>query len=592
MSLAHPHFEAPGLRWLKARVWDLERAFERAKASGKAEDDTRIRIFFVLALFTAAFTVLAIGASRAALFSDAGAGPGRAGAMGSARADLVDRNGALLAADLLHYGLYIDPREIWDTNEIRRNLHSALPNLSKGRLERALRGNKRVFLVGGLTPEQKTAIYELGLPGVSFEGEERRIYPLGSTAAHLIGFSDTGGKGLAGAERGLNDLIRESAGTGKPVALSIDLRVQAALEDELNKAAMEFQPRGAVGVVTNVHTGEILGMASWPTFDPNRSGQADDNAKLDRAAASIYEMGSTFKAFTVAIGLDAGVATPSSTFDARQPFQMGYRTIHDYHATRKILTLTEVFQHSSNIGTAKLAEAVGGPRLSKYFDGLGLTRTAEVELKESARPLTPKKWDMDAVASTSFGHGMNVSPLALSAAMGAILNGGVRVPLTIRKLDSSAPRPTGPRVMTEETSLQMLAMMRANVTGGSGGKADAPGLTVGGKTGTGEKYDPAIRGYSKTRQVSSFAAVFPTAGPVERDRYFVLILMDEPRPSKNTYGFSTGGWVAAPATGKVIDRIAPFLNVPREPTLMKIERAVDSPAAVTGDEMPVVEDGH
>jgi cell division protein FtsI (penicillin-binding protein 3) len=341
-------------------------------------------------------------------------------------------------------------------------------------------------------------------------------------------------------------------------------------------------------VVTNVHTGEILGMASWPTFDPNRPGSAPADARLDRAAASIYEMGSTFKAFTVAIGLDTGVATPSSTFDARQPYQLGYRTIHDYHAARKILTLTEVFQHSSNIGTAKLAEAIGGPRLSRYFGGLGLTRAAEVELKESARPLTPKKWDMDAVASTSFGHGMNVSPLALSAAMGAILNGGVRVPLTIHKLDPNGPRPTGPRVMSEETSLQMLAMMRANVTGGSGGKADAPGLTVGGKTGTGEKYDPAIRGYSSTRQVSSFAAVFPTAGPIERDRYFVLILMDEPKPSKNTYGYSTGGWVAAPAAGKVIDRIAPFLGVAREPTLMRIDRTPPSADAAA----PALEDGH
>ena len=569
MSLAHPSFEAPGWRWLKAKVWGLEHAFERAKAAGKAEDDTRIRIFFVLALFATAFLLLAIGATRAALFSDAGRSGGYAAPVGASRADLVDRNGAMLAADLLHYGLYVDPREIWDADETRRALRSALPNLNRQRLEKVLSGERRGFVAAGLTPEVRARIHALGLPGVTFEPEERRVYPLGTTAAHLVGFADTGGVGLAGAERALNDTIRGNAASKTAVALSIDLRVQAALEDELYKAAAEFQPRGAVGIVTNVHTGEILGMASYPTFDPNQVAKADDNAKLNRAAASIYEMGSTFKAFTVAIGLDTGVATPSSTFDARVPYQLGYRTIKDYHAARKILTLVEVFQRSSNIGTAKLAESVGAERLSKYFTALGLTKPAQVELMESARPLTPRKWDIDTVASTSFGHGMNISPVALSSAMGALLNGGYMVPLTIKKLEPGQ-RPQGQRVLSEQTSLQMLQIMRANVIGGSGKSADAPGLSVGGKTGTGEKYDPAIRAYSTERQVSSFAAVFPTSGTVQADRYFVLILMDEPHGTAKTYGYSTGGWVAAPAAGRVIDRIAPFLGVQRQPELIKV----------------------
>ncbi len=569
MSLAHPSFEAPGWRWLKAKVWGLEHAFERAKAAGKAEDDTRIRIFFVLALFATAFLLLAVGATRAALFSDAGRSGGYAAPVGASRADLVDRNGAMLAADLLHYGLYVDPREIWDADETRRALRSALPNLNRQRLEKVLSGERRGFVAAGLTPEVRARIHALGLPGVTFEPEERRVYPLGTTAAHLVGFADTGGVGLAGAERALNDTIRGNAASKTAVALSIDLRVQAALEDELYKAAAEFQPRGAVGIVTNVHTGEILGMASYPTFDPNQVAKADDNAKLNRAAASIYEMGSTFKAFTVAIGLDTGVATPSSTFDARVPYQLGYRTIKDYHAARKILTLVEVFQRSSNIGTAKLAESVGAERLSKYFTALGLTKPAQVELMESARPLTPRKWDIDTVASTSFGHGMNVSPVALSSAMGALLNGGYMVPLTIKKLEPGQ-RPQGQRVLSEQTSLQMLQIMRANVIGGSGKSADAPGLSVGGKTGTGEKYDPAIRAYSTERQVSSFAAVFPTSGTVQADRYFVLILMDEPHGTAKTYGYSTGGWVAAPAAGRVIDRIAPFLGVQRQPELIKV----------------------
>ena len=563
MSLSPQSFGRTGLpRWLIERIWGLEHAFERARASGKAEDDTRLRIFFVLALFSLFFVTLAIGATRAALFSEAARNLGATAPMGASRADLVDRNGRMLAANLLHYGLYIDPREIWDQAETRRGLLRALPNLDPARLERALRGARRVFVMAALNPGDRNRVHVLGLPGVSFEPEQRRVYPLGTTAAHIIGFSDSGGEGLTGAEAAFNEDIRAAAATGGTVPLSIDLRVQGALEDEIYKAVAEFKPRGAVGVVTDVQTGEILGMSSWPVFDPNKPNKSSEYSRTNRAAASVFEMGSTFKGFTVAIGLDAGVATPESTFDARFPYQLGYRTITDYHAARKILNLVEVFQHSSNIGTAKLAQSIGPQRMESYFNGLGLTTPAKVELLESARPLTPKVWNDDAVASSSFGHGINVSPLALSRAYGAVLNGGRLIPMTIRKLPPGT-KVQGARVMSEKTSLQMLSIMRANVTGGSGKSANVPGLSVGGKTGTGEKYDPAIRAYNHTKQVSSFAAIFPTTGGPDAKRYFVLILLDEPHGTANSAGYSTGGWVAAPAVGRVIERIAPFLGVHR-----------------------------
>ena len=563
MSLSPQSFGRTGLpRWLIERIWGLEHAFERARASGRAEDDTRLRIFFVLALFSLFFVTLAVGATRAALFSEAARNLGATAPMGASRADLVDRNGRMLAANLLHYGLYIDPREIWDQAETRRGLLRALPNLDPARLERALRGARRVFVMAALNPGDRNRVHVLGLPGVSFEPEQRRVYPLGTTAAHIIGFSDSGGEGLTGAEAAFNEDIRAAAATGGTVPLSIDLRVQGALEDEIYKAVAEFKPRGAVGVVTDVQTGEILGMSSWPVFDPNKPNKSSEYSRTNRAAASVFEMGSTFKGFTVAIGLDAGVATPESTFDARFPYQLGYRTITDYHAARKILNLVEVFQHSSNIGTAKLAQSIGPQRMESYFNGLGLTTPAKVELLESARPLTPKVWNDDAVASSSFGHGINVSPLALSRAYGAVLNGGRLIPMTIRKLPPGA-KVQGARVMSEKTSLQMLSIMRANVTGGSGKSANVPGLSVGGKTGTGEKYDPAIRAYNHTKQVSSFAAIFPTTGGPDAKRYFVLILLDEPHGTANSAGYSTGGWVAAPAVGRVIERIAPFLGVHR-----------------------------
>ncbi len=565
MSLADlvPGRLPPGFRWLGEGMWRLEHAFERSRAADRPEDDTRIRIFVVLSVFAMAFAILGIGAVRAAVFSDAGA-RGYYGGPPGARADLVDRNGELLALDLTHYGLYLDPFEVWDQAETRRALLTVIPDLKPMRLEKALHAGRRTYLIGALTPQQKQRIHDLGLPGIYFEPEQHRVYPLGHTASHLIGFTDSGGEGLAGVELAMNDEIRAASGGHGQMPLSIDLRVQAALEEELRKAAELHTPKGAVGIVTNVRTGEILGLASWPDFDPNHAGDATPEERLNRAAASVFEMGSTFKAFTVAIGLDSGVATPGSTYDATHPFKLGYRTIHDYHGTNRVLTLVDVFIHSSNIGTARLAESIGADRLSSYFRKLGLTQPAQVELAESARPLTPKVWDEDAVASTSFGHGIDVSPLALTAAYGAVLNGGELVPLTIHKMPKGY-KPKGRRVMSEATSATMLQIMRANVEMGTGGKANAEGLSVGGKTGTGEKYDPAIRAYSTTKQVSSFAAVFPTDGPTDAPRYFVLILMDEPHGTPETYGFSTGGWVAAPAAGRVIDRIAPFLDVPRRP---------------------------
>lgn len=559
MSLGQMTFGTPVVsRWVSALVWRLEHAFERARASGRAEDDTRIRIVVVLGLFSTLFVLVLAGATWRTLFAETGKSD-YVTPIGAARADLVDRNGQMLAADLLHYGLYIEPREIWDTAETRRALRTSLPDLTAERLEKALKAGRRTFVIGGLTPEIRAQVHDMGLPGVSFEPEQKRVYPLGYTAAHLIGFADTGGKGLAGAEAALNDQIRQAAASNGAVPLSIDLRIQAALEDELYKATAEFNPKGAAGVVINVHTGEILGLASYPTFDPNQPGKASLDARLNRAAGAIYEMGSTFKGFTVAAGLDAGVATPTTTFDATHPFQLGYRTIHDYHATHAVLTLVQVFQHSSNIGTARLGEAIGPERLHDYFNKFGLTQPAKTELIETARPLTPRVWDTDAIASTSFGHGINVTPLAVARAYSGLMNGGELLPLTIKKLPAGTVV-HGPRMVSEATARTLLQIMRSNVTGGSGKSANIAGLNVGGKTGTGDKWDAAARRYSTTKQVSSFAAAFPTDGPLEAPRYFVLILMDEPHRGKNGAD-PTGGIAAAPAVGRVIERIAPFLGV-------------------------------
>ncbi len=550
----------PAWRWLAERIWRVEHAFERAKAAGRAEDDTRLRIFFILAMFAAGFLTLAVGATRSALFPDTDRSAAVLAPPG-ARADMVDRNGRLLAVDLPHFGLYYDPRENWNAAEVKRVLTAQLPQLSPTRLDKALTADKRQYLIGGLTPDEKARLDDLGLPGISFEPESKRVYPLGPTAGHLIGFVDRGGTGLSGAELALDKPIKASAG-GQPVALTIDLRIQAALQDELEKAAVKYQAIGGVGIVTNVRTGEILGLASFPAFDPNTPGSTPPQNMINHVAGTVYEPGSVFKVFTLAMGIDSGVATPNTVFDVRT-LQMPGRTIHDYDKGDTSLPLWEVFTHSSNIGAARLGLLAGPDRMEHYFRAFGLFNAAPSELAESARPILQKKLTESAVASMAFGEAIAVSPLSLATGMGAVLNGGEYVPLTIRKLDPNAPQPQRRRVISQATSRTMLDLMRLNATRGSGTLADAaaPGYRLGGKTGTAEK--SLGGGIARKKLVSSFAGVFPTDGPVGTDRYFVLIMLDEPKPTKETFGFATGHWNSAPAVGRVVERIAPILRVQR-----------------------------
>jgi cell division protein FtsI (penicillin-binding protein 3) len=554
------HRFPPAWRWVTEPIWRIERAFGRAKAEDRAEDDTRLRIFFVLAIFTAAFLTLAAGATRSALFSGADHGD-LEGAPPGARADLTDRNGQLLAADLPHFGLYYDPHENWNPDEVRRVLGPALPALSADRLDRALKADRRQYLVGGLTPADKDRIDDLGLPGLSFQPEPKRAYLMGPTAGQLIGFVDRGGVGISGAELALDKTIRADAGKSA-VPLSIDLRVQAALQDEVEKAGTNFRALDAIGIVTDVKTGEILGMTSWPAFDPNNIG-ANPAANINHVTSTVFEPGSVFKVFTLAMGIDSGIANINTVFDTTTPLQIGNQKIRDDEKSQVNLPLWQVFTHSSNIGAARLGLLAGGDRLQTYFKSFGLYNAAPSELRESARPLVPARLSDNTVASMSFGQAISVTPLSVATGMNAIFNGGEYIPLTIRKL-APGEVPKGRRVVSEQTSRTMLDLMRLNATLGTGRGADAaaPGYSVGGKTGTAQK---AINGhYAVGKRVSSFAAIFPTDGPMDAQRYFVFILLDEPQPTKDSGGFAMGAQTAAPTAGRVIERIAPILGVKRE----------------------------
>lgn len=532
----------PSWRWLSEAMWWVEHSFGRARADARPEEDTRVRIFLILMAFSAVFVCLAVGAANAALLAPKGGVGSIAHPNAVVRADIVDRNGALLATNITHYGLYIDPKEVWDRRLAAQQIKRALPRVSLAKLNRVLAGDRRLIVLPGLTPQEKEAVHALALGGVTFEPEDRRVYPLGGSAAHVLGLADTGGQGIAGAELAFNADIRAAGQRGESFPLSIDLRVQGVLENELAVAASAAEARGAVGVVADTRTGEILGMASWPTTD-----------RLNRVTSAHYEMGSVFKTFTIAASLDTGRADMGTLFDASQPYMIGNRRISDFHATNKILTLEEVYLHSSNIGTSRMAVEMGPEVMRDYFSRLGLLDAAPIELHESARPRRPANWEDSTRASMSFGYGIMITPLQMTAATVALVNGGVFRPLTLRRGGTGAE---GRQVISPETSRDIRALMRANVLRGSGRQANIEGLRVGGKTGSANKL---VNGrYDAGHGIGSFAAVFPADGPDDAQRYVIFVLIDEP-----SQGSRLGGAIAAPVVGRVTDRIAGFLNVQR-----------------------------
>jgi cell division protein FtsI (penicillin-binding protein 3) len=606
MTTVDPHLTGlpEGPAWptwseLVGRLGFLERAFNRARASGKAEDDVRLRIFFVMAMFSAAFLALAIGAARAALFSGADRHRASVASVRADRADVIDRNGEVLAMDLVRYGLYLRPAEIVDKAGTRAAILSVAPGLPRTQLDNALMGReparsgkpapfdptKEFYAGGGLTPAMKIRLHDMALPGFDFQEESGRFYPLGSTGAHVLGFASKDGVGMAGAEKAFDTQIRE-AGGHTAQALSIDLRVQGALQDELETAATHFGVKDAVGMVVNVRTGEILGMASYPGFDPNVPGKSDPATMVNHAAQTVYEPGSVFKVFTLAMGLDSGVVTLDTRFDVHTPLELPGQTIHDYDKGDTVLPLWEVFTHSSNIGAARMSLLAGADRMETYFRRFGLFERAPSELAESARPLLQKRMSENTVATYGFGQAISVSPLVIATGMSSILNGGIYRPLTLKKLEpGQAPAP-GRRVIQASTSRTMLNLMRLNATDGTGRGADklAPGYRLGGKTGTATKLRNGHYNGAKIN-LASFAAVFPTDGPLEADRYYVLIMMDEPHATAETGGFTTGGVISAPIAGRVIARIAPMLGVQRvNVPAAKGPAAEVDPAALAGGE--------
>lgn len=510
----------------------------------------RGRLALVRGAFLLAFLVLAVRAVEVATWPAPAARAPAAHPAPAPRGDIVDRNGVLLATDIPARGLYADPRLIADPTQAAVALARILGDADRAEIYRRLTAPGRfVWVRRHITPAQERAVLEIGEPGLAFLDTRRRIYPQGALAAHLLGYANVDGHGLAGAELGFEGAL----GAGQDVRLTLDTRLQHILEREVAAAIEEFSAKAGVGVIMEVPSGAVLAAASLPDFDPNAGRVARRDARFNRITLGVYELGSLFKIFSTAAFLEAG-GRLSDRFDVREPLRRGRFTIRDYHAQDRILTTPEVFMHSSNIGAALMGQRVGGAGLKAFYEELGLlSAPGGWPMAEVGRPLVPEPWREISTLTAAYGHGIAVSPLQVAAAANVVLGDGRYRPPAITA-DAIEP---GVAVVAPQTVAAMRQLLRLVVTQGTGKAAAVDGQRVGGKTGTAEK--PSARGgYDRKRLISSFLGAFPMEAP----RYLVLVVVDEPQGTKASYGYATGGWVAAPAVARIIAAMADVLAIP------------------------------
>lgn len=561
MSLFAARRPAPGIR----PGDDFQSSAAAVRLDGvkmRALETGRTRLVVTGIVFLAAFAVIGVRMVDVAVLDRAPKSRPAAQARGEPdieRADIVDRNGVILATSLPTVSLYAKAHEIQNPAEAAAKLVSVLPDLDKDDTGAKLgTGRPFVYLRRNLTPRQQYDVNALGIPGLYFEKGERRVYPHGSLVAHIVGMTDLDNKGIAGIEKRFDAPLRTN---GEPLRLAIDIRLQTIVRNEVAAQVAAFEAIGGVGLVMDVRTAEVLAMVSLPDFDPNEPPAGDDASMFNRATKGLYEMGSTFKLFNTAAALDSGTATVASSYDARGVFHFHDANIHDDHPENRWLTVPEILVHSSNIGSAKMALEMGAANQRAFLTKVGLLAQAPIELPEVASPQFPNPWREINTATIAFGHGVSVTPLHLATGVSALVNGGEYRPPTLLAHDDADAIP-GSRIAKRKTSDTMRQLMRMVVEEGTGRKADVPGYQVGGKTGTAEK---AVNGsYKKKAVLSSFVAAFPMDDP----RYCVLVMVDEPQGNKESHGFITAGWTAAPAVARIVEQIAPLAGLAphKEPT--------------------------
>ena len=539
----------------------------RDRARLKAEG----RLLLLGLAFVAGFG--AVGVRMGVLAASAPEEPnsGQAGpAIVAQRADITDREGRILATNLVTHALYAQPKLMIDPAGAAEKLALIFPDLDAEKLKKDFTGSKKfLWIKKRISPEQMQLVHEIGDPGLLFGPREMRLYPNGALASHILGGSSFGREGVAsaevigtaGVEKTFDHWLRDPANGGAPLQLSIDLSVQATVEEVLDGGMKLMNARGAAAVLMDVRTGEVIAMASLPDFDPNTrpapltKGQASDSPLFNRAVQGVYELGSTFKIFAVAQALDLGLVNPMTMVDTKSPMFWGKYRIHDFHNYGAQNTVTDVVVKSSNVGTAHIIGMVGPEKQQAFLKSLGFFEPTPVELVEAptGKPLIPKRWSEISMLTISYGHGLSASPLHLAAAYASIVNGGTRVRPTILKTDKVQE---GERVISEKTSETARSLLRQVVVRGTASFGEVPGYAVGGKTGTADKPKPT-GGYYKDKVITTFASTFPSYDP----KYVLIVTLDEPVESSGDEPRRTAGWTSVPVAAEVIRRVAPLLGL-------------------------------
>jgi cell division protein FtsI (penicillin-binding protein 3) len=541
--------------------------FDRMPGAGERQQSLSLtyhRLMLVMLVFAGVTLLVAGRLLYLQLFTGHARGAEIDNPLVPARGDIVDRNGVPLAQTIDAWTIAVHPnRLLGNPAELAVKLNQLMPEHSVQDYLRVLKSGKSFTLLARRAmPELVEAVNALGEPAIEFSREPERLYPQTSLAAHVLGWTDSEGHGVSGMERVLDARLRDPVLRGEPTALSIDARVQAAMESELSAAATHFSAIGAAGIVLDIKTGEVLALTSLPSMNPNAPGHAAADAGFNRATLGVYELGSTFKPFTVAMAMDSGIIKSfGQTYNCPKTLTVGRYTIHDDEPFGRACSIAEIMQRSSNIGAAQIAAQVGAQRQQAFLRSMGFMEPVKVELPERGRPLTPgANWGDIATMTVGFGHGIAVSPLHLALGYAALFNGGIWHPATLLKVGPGHPVGQGHRVYSEDTSYRMRALLRLVVTSGTGRKADAPGYRIGGKTGTAEKL---VGGrYTGANVVTTFAGVFPMDAP----RYVIVCTLDSPKALPETYGFHTAAWNVAPVVSRVVSRVGPFLGVDSDMT--------------------------
>jgi cell division protein FtsI (penicillin-binding protein 3) len=530
------------------------------------------RLMFGMLLYAGIIAFIALRLIWLAAFGDHAGRKGGMVDLTPERGDIVDREGQALARTIDAWVIGLQPAKVIGNKlDLARKLAALMPEKDEAAYLQMLRsGRSFYYLRRRASPALVAAINSLGEPGLALQREPDRLYPQLSLAAHVVGYTDVDGKGNAGIERAFDEQLRDPARRGQPIVTSISSRIQQALEHELNDAMIHFSAIGAEGVVMDIHTGELLALTSLPQLNPNAAGQGSPEARFNRATLGVYELGSTFKPFTVAMAMDSGIIKSfGQMYNCPNALHVAGRTINDTHPMGRACSVAEIMKESSNIGTAQIADQIGPTRQKEFLRKMGFLDKVNVELKERGRTLTPgSQWNQIETMTVGYGHGIAVTPLHLATGYATLFNGGIYRPATLLKVDRGHAPGQGHRVFSENTSYKMRSLLRLVVTDGTGRKADAPGYRVGGKTGTAEKL---VGGhYVSNKVVTTFAGVFPMDEP----RYVMVVMLDEPQPTAETFGFRTAGWNVAPVVSRTVSRIAPMLGVRpdkrREPNMGEV----------------------